>query len=157
MMEKPIERHFQEWESDVFGFGYGSGEEHVLGAVKAFLGAVGTPDSARSYNYEILEKAVGPVTCWLLINTFGHQSLIEYGTSPRYGWLTEQGEALRDFFMAHTIDELVDFTNLPDPDYCWPGGCNCGPTGYVDGGKKLCHNPFWVEQKQSSGNKPGEA
>ncbi|GAG02270.1 unnamed protein product, partial [marine sediment metagenome] len=34
---KTIEEQFIDWESEVFGFGYGSGEEHILKALKEFF------------------------------------------------------------------------------------------------------------------------
>jgi hypothetical protein len=143
---RTIEDHFKDWESEVFGFGYGSGEEHVLGAVKQFLEAVGRDDSERAYDYEVLEKSCGATAAWLLINTFGHWRIIEYGTSPRYGWLTKEGEALRDFVKSKSLEELADLatTRSEDDCICAPSFCNCGPNGYSE--KKLCFNPFWVNE-----------
>jgi len=31
------DKHFIDWESDIFGFGYGSGEQFTLAALKEFL------------------------------------------------------------------------------------------------------------------------
>lgn len=143
MSDKPIEKHFAEWEAGVFGFGYGTGEGHTLAALKTFMGNIGREDveSVRAYDYEILERALTPVVAWLLINTLCHANIIEYGTSPRYGWLTKEGEALRDFVESKTVDELYDFCMADDLDHCAPTFCNCGPLGYSE--KKLCFNPFW--------------
>jgi len=144
MVRKSPADNFADWESHVFGFGYGTGEYHTLGALKAFLAAVGRPDSARGYDHTKLEEAVGATVAWLLINTLCHHraDIIEYGTSPRYGWLTAKGEALKAFVDATPLDDLVEMT-ARDEDYthCSPEACNCGPNGYVEG--RVCPNPFW--------------
>jgi hypothetical protein len=136
---KTLADNFTDWEAHVFGFGYGTGEEHTVPAVWDFL--LATPDSG-SYDYSLLEEACGPTVAWLLINTFAHHNLIEYGTSPRHGWLTEQGRALQAFVAARTPDELIALTER-DEDYveCSPDACNCGPNGYEKG--RVCANPFW--------------
>lgn len=146
MTAKTIDDHFRDWETEVFGYGYGSGERHILGSLKLFLAAVGREDSERGYNYEELEAACGPVACWLFINIFGHHDLIDYGVSPRYGWLTETGEALKTYVATKTLDELVKICTSSSEDDCCcaPSFCNCGPDGFSE--KKLCHNPFWTER-----------
>lgn len=144
---RTVEYHFKDWESEVFGFGYGTGEKHVLSAVKQFMEAVGRDDLDHAYNYVTLEKACGATPAWLLINVFGHWDIIEYGTSPRYGWLTNEGIALRDFVKSKSLDELVELaTSRKEGDVCCaPTFCNCGPNGYSE--KKLCFNPFWTNKK----------
>jgi hypothetical protein len=145
-MKKTIEQSFIDWESNVFGYGYGSGEEHTLAALKNFMAAVGRDDAPHGYDYQKLEAAVGPAVTWLLINTLCRHGvdIIEYGTSPRYGWLTPQGEALKDFLGSKSVGDLVDLCCDRDDDYivCYPDACNCGPNGYEKGRK--CLNPFWV-------------
>ena len=123
--------YFADWESHVFGYGYGSGEPNVIPLLRRFLGLM--PEG--NYDYAKLEE-IGPEQAWLLINTLCHADIIEYGTSPRFGWLTEQGKSLRDFVLSKTPDELIEMTNK-DQDYlmCYPDHCNC------DNGK--CNNPFW--------------
>lgn len=140
MTERTIEQHFADWESDTFGFGYGTGEEHVIGALKTFLEAI--PDDG-GYDYRVLEEKLGKPTAWLMINALCHAHVIEYGTSPRYGWLDQpHGVALAAFVRAHTVDELVMMTVRTEDDApCYPDFCNCGPDGWSQ--KKLCHNPFW--------------
>jgi len=141
-MERTIKDHFADWESHVFGFGYGSGEHHVLGAVKLLFGTV--PDEG-GYDYREIEKVCGPEVAWLLINTLCRADIIEYGTSPRFGWLTPQGKRLRAFFADHSVDDLVGMTIREEGGSgCYPDICNCGPDGYSP--KKLCHNPFWTER-----------
>jgi len=135
-------QHFADWETQVFGFGYGTGEDHVVGALKTFLSLCGE----GPYDYTKLEAALTPPVAWLLINALCKHGvdIIEYGTSPRCGWLTQQGKALQAFMSRHSVDELVSFCAADDTDYCTPSFCNCGLHGHS--AVKLCHNPFWVEQ-----------
>ena len=140
---KTVEQHFTDWESEAFGYGYGTGEEHVLAALKAFFAAVpvGAPAGESNYNYNALEKALTPQVAWLLINALCHQDAIEYGTSPRYGWLTDSGEALGKFFNEHSVEQLEELTS-PDQEYvhCFPSYCNCR-----DGDCRPL-NPFWPKR-----------
>jgi hypothetical protein len=131
---KTIEQHFCDWETSAFGYGYGTGEQHVLGALKAFFAAI--PEGP--YDYRDLEAAVTPAVAWLLINTLALDDKIEYGTSPRFGWLTETGLAVSKFVATRTVEELVSVTG-GDTDYihCYPNYCNC------DDGDCRPHNPFW--------------
>lgn len=145
-MTKTLDQSFVDWESHAFGFGYGTGEPHTLAALKAFMAAVGRDDLPNAYDYEKLEAAVTPTVAWLLINTLaGHKiDLIDYGTSPRFGWLSPEGERLKAYVDSKTVDELVDLVcgDHEPGDYCSPTSCNCGPKGYENG--KKCPNPFWV-------------
>jgi hypothetical protein len=141
-MEKTIEEYFADWENHVFGFGYGTGEPHTLGALKAFFAAVGDERGMACYDFQVIEKAVTPAVCWLLMSTLGRHRIIEYGTSPRYGWLTESGKALQGFLAERSVDALYELCAGPgEHDYCSPDSCNCGPNGYQEGRK--CNNPFW--------------
>ena len=135
---KTIEKHFAEWESHVFGFGYGTGEPHVLAALKGFMTAVGREGSPNAYEYEALERAVTAPVAWLLINALCHADIIEYGTSPRFGWLTPQGEALEAFTDFCTVERLEAMCAVESIDHCVPEFCNCGPDGYS--AEKLCHS-----------------
>jgi len=145
MTARTIDDHFYDWESDVFGFGYGSGEEYTLPAIKAFMSAI--PADGK-YDYGVLESALGPTVAWLLINTFAHANLISYGTSPRYGWLEPAGMRLKGYLDGKTFDDLVAVMNSHAADYfpCFKDGCNCGDRGWVN--QKICHNPFWTERGQ---------
>lgn len=140
---KTIEQNFTDWESYTFGFGYGTGEEHTLAALKTFFSLVETDDPSGRYDHRKLESALGPTVAWLLINVLCNASVLDYGTSPRFGWLSPEGEKLREFFAAHTIDELYDICTYHDENYihCGPDYCNCGPEGFLKGIK--CPNPFW--------------
>jgi hypothetical protein len=143
---KTIEENFADWESHAFGFGYGTGEQHTLRALKGFFDLIGEePDQPRSYNYERLEEKLSAPVAWLLINALCRHSVdvIEYGTSPRFGWLTEEGEALKAFVDTKTVAELeaICCERTEDSTVCYPDACNCGPNGYLEGVK--CPNPFW--------------
>lgn len=141
--QKTIEDSFRDWESNAFGFGYGSGEEHVIPALRHFMElCVG---EHCTYDYKRMERELGPAVTWLLINMLCNYriDMIEYGTSPRCGWLTAEGKRLREFMLSHTAEELVEMATdrTEDSNVCYPDACNCGPTGYIKGRK--CPNPFW--------------
>jgi hypothetical protein len=141
LVEKSIDDYFADWEGHVFGFGYGSGEEHTLAALKRFMDHC-PMDTA--YDYRILEEALTPTVTWLLINTLGHASIIEYGTSPRYAWLRPKGKALKAYIDSKTVEQLCEQTSR-DQNYspCYPDACNCGPDGYEKG--RVCQNPFFLD------------
>lgn len=145
-MPKAIEESFIDWEAYVFGFGYGTGEDHTLAALKTFMATVGRDDSEGAYDYRKLEEALSPTVAWLLINILCRHAvdIIEYGTSPRHGWLTPQGEALKVFLADRSVDQLVELccASPGEHNYCYPDACNCGLHGYEKGRK--CLNPFWV-------------
>lgn len=141
-MPKTIEQNFIDWEAHVFGFSYGSGEPHIMPALKTFLELCNEGDLGHSYDYKKLENALGKVVAWLLINTLCQYEVdvIEYGSSPRHAWLTPQGKELKAFVATKTAEELVEIVTEFDPEYvhCYPEGCNCG--------EHKCVNPFWVER-----------
>jgi hypothetical protein len=146
-IKKLIERlpkSFADWECSAFGYGYGTGEQHTLKALKDFMGAIGRDDAPHAYDHEQLEAACTPAVAWLLISALCRANMIEYGTSPRFGWLTNTGCALKQFVDGKTVDELVALTvRTEDFDVCYPDACNCGLNGYEAG--KVCVNPFWQE------------
>src|SRR5690349_14485228 len=99
-----------------------------------------------AYDYRELEAAVGPEVAWLLINPMCHDDKIEYGTSPRFGWLTESGKALAEFMAKHTVDELCEMGRSTEADcICYPDHCNCDA---YDESAVDCRplNPFWRKQ-----------
>lgn len=137
-MEKTLDDYFCDWEGHNFGFGYGSGEPHVIPALKGFFDSL---EEKRSYDYQKLEHLFTPLSAWLLINALCNADILEYGTSPRFGWLTSKGKKLRDYVETKTSDELVDLVCSKTEDYdpCYPDYCNC------DGGENnRCTNPFWI-------------
>lgn len=141
---KTPEDYFSDWEAHVFGFGYGTGEEHIVPSLKTLFGAFGNENGPSSYDYQKLELSVGPVAAWLFINALCHANILEYGTSPRFGRITPHGERLKAFIDSKSADELMAMT-CRDQDYwhCSPDACNCGPEGYEAGRK--CGNQFWIE------------
>jgi hypothetical protein len=133
---KTIEQHFADWESGVFGYGYGSGEEHVLKALKTFLSLCCEGQFAHAYDHENLSAALTPVVAWLLINALCRADILEYGTSPRYGWLTPQGEELKAFVGDRSVEQL-EAAARDDDMICYRDHCNC------DDGDCRPYNPFW--------------
>lgn len=134
-----MKKYFADWEGEAFGYGYGSGEEHIIPALMLFLSH--TP-AEGCYNYSRLESALTPIVAWLLINVLCKMGALEYGTSTRVAWLTIEGKRLKEFLAAHSINEIYDMTSRDDSaDICYLNACNCGPTGYQEGVK--CPNPFF--------------
>lgn len=138
---KPIKESFTDWENYVFGFGYGTGEQFTLHALKTFL-ALCPPE--KSYDHTELEAALGGPVTWLMINELCRVNILEYGTSPRHAWLTKPGQRLKEFVGAMSLEQLVLLTHHPvDYFVCSPRSCNCGPNGYDK--NRICLNPFWTE------------
>ena len=144
---KTIEENFIDWEASAFGFGYGTGEPVILPLLKQFL------EHCRpsTYDYKDLTAVLGEAPTWFLINTLCQQGILEYGVSPRFGWLTTEGLALKRFVESKTADELVSLACECDADYvsCYPDACNCGENGYEPNRK--CPNPFWRWYKPEDG------
>lgn len=133
-MSKSIENYFTDWESYTFGYGYGTGEYYTVRALMDFLSLCN--NETGGYDYQALEKAMSGVAVWLLINILCGARIIEFGTSPRYGWLTPEGRALKTFINSRTADELYELTSVnQDYTHCFPDHCNCF--------EEKCSNPFW--------------
>jgi hypothetical protein len=134
-MTKSIEDQFTDWEGSTFGYGYGTGEDHTILALKAFMAAI--PE--RGYDYRVLETTLTPSVTWLLINILCRANILEYGTSPRFGWLTPQGERLKAFIDPRSVEYLCALTQKTE-DYvpCYPDTCNCDGTS-----RAKCANIFW--------------
>lgn len=147
-MTKTIEQNFADWEGSAFGFGYGTGERHILAALRMFMETVKERDGSQVYEFEELESALTPTVAWLMINVLCRDDVevIEYGTSPRYAWFTQEGKRLREFILSKSVDELVDIccSHTEEDTACYPDACNCGPNGYQKGVK--CPNPFWTNR-----------
>ena len=119
----------------------------MLQALKTFLSLCCKGQYARAYDYEELEKSLTPPVAWLLINVLAHDDKIEYGTSPRYGWLTKTGEALAEFVKMRTVEQLYELTVKCDGDgyiHCYPQHCNC------DNEDCRRSNPFWTVRSNSN-------
>lgn len=131
---KLTDKHFVDWEGDVFGYGYGSGERPILGIMVKFFYAL---ENGRSYDYRTMYSILGIEQFWFLINALCNAGIIDYGTSPRWGWLTEKGEMLRDYIMTKTLDELCMLVcadiNWQFPP-CYRDHCNC---------ETPCNNPLF--------------
>lgn len=143
--QKTLEEHFRDWESNFIGYGYGSGEPYTIPALRTFLALCNEGAYGHSYDFEKLESALGGATAWLLISILAKADILEYGTSPRFAWLTEKGERLKEFVLSRSDDELLSIVCDHD-DYipCYPDSCNCGPKGYEKG--RVCQNPFWLDK-----------
>lgn len=135
---KTTDDYFTDWQSHYIGYGYGTGEPHVFEALKRFFHAV---SDDGGYHYQVLEEACTPAVAWLLISILARADIIDYGTSARNGWLTENGKALAEYIRGHSVEELVQVTDR-DENYvqCFPDYCNC-VAGKDEGCRKL--NPFW--------------
>ena len=147
---KTLEQHFYDWRSRFFGYGYGTGEQHTIGALKDFLEAFGVkPSGGATYDYKVLEAKVGARVAWLLINKLcgSDMNFLEYGTSPRFGWVGQDGyqATLFHYITAHTLGELLDFSPSDSNEYCecYPTHCNCD-----DKGCEQSPNPFWKVVKK---------
>lgn len=127
------DKHFIDWESHVFGYGYGTGEGPIFEAMKNFFAQM---VDNHSYDYKHVQGLLGTNVTWLLINVFCHADIIEYGTSPRFGWLTNKGHALKNYVESKTVRQLCEIVSV-DSDYlhCQPGHCHCEPEG--------CKNPLF--------------
>lgn len=141
-MKKTEAEYFRDWENHAFGYGYGTGEPYTLAAIKMFLENCNHTEN-HGYDHQKLEAILGPVVTWLLISRFCQLMLINYGGSPRGGWLEGPGVLLKEFVSKHTVEELVeivtDFTPM-EYAHCDPGFCNCGDEVVIG---KVCPNPFW--------------
>ena len=136
------DKHFADWHADVFGYGYGSGEEFWIPALhRLFCELMDEPSPSPSvHNYSIherLEPEFGGLAAWLLINTLCAAGIFEYGTSPRYGWTTAEGEMLGEYIATHSVHELLEVLgSFERDDHCRRGWCD------ETGTNKNC-NPLW--------------
>lgn len=130
------DKHFIDWEAHVWGYGYGTGEQYTLKALKDFFDVL-HQDEYGGYDYVVLEGALTPPTAWLMINILCHQDILSYGTSPRHGWLTPKGKLLRAYLSTRSVETLYELVTDPDPEQfnCFPGQCQC---------EVPCKNPLWV-------------
>lgn len=130
------DKHFIDWENEIFGFGYGSGERPIIQALQAFFSMCKESEFGYpEYDYRILEKEMGSWTTWLLINLFCKSGIIEYGTSPRFGWLDTKGRLLKEYLENKTTQELVDLIHNADINYCYSYEHGCGQ-------EETCNNPL---------------
>lgn len=127
-------KHFIDWEYNFFGFGYGTGEPHTLSVIKKFFTNL---NKDGTYDYEEMENALGPEQFWLLLNILCNADIIDYGTSPRYGWLTKEGQILRSYIDGKTVSELCELITEDNSFvHCYPDYCNC---------ETNCKNPLFTK------------
>lgn len=134
---KTEDQCFAEWLEQTFPYGYGTGEEHFLTALVTFFGSL----NDRRYDYKVLEEKLGPVAAWLLINTFCANDVVDYGTSPRFGFLSTIGQRVQAYLRGKTADQLNEMIGeMPDElRQCTNHYCNCG--GDMESG--CTKNPFF--------------
>jgi len=140
---KTIDEFFIDWELLVFGYGYGYGEEHILTSLKDFMATLTKRHSTFCYDYVYLTKTLGAKVTWLLINILCHADILEYGTSSRYGWLTQKGINLYNYLSTKTIEELcivLDSKKDEAEELCSDDYCQCSGTQIMIGCK---NNPFF--------------
>lgn len=130
------DKHFIDWESYVFGYGYGTGEPHIFEALKKFFQSMHeSPRGNLGYGYEAIEKEMGSMAAWLLLNTLLHADILSYGTSPRFGFLNPSGTALAEYLRDKTVDQLCEIVDVDEHHvYCFPKMCQC---------EKPCENPLF--------------
>ena len=130
------DKHFIDWESETFGYGYGTGEQYTLAALKGFFDNL---EEDRLSRYEQMERSFTPTVAWLMINALCKCDVLEYGTSPRYSWLTKRGEILRDYLKIKTVGKLYEIcmSTTEDYVYCYKDHCNCEPE------LPNCNNPMF--------------
>lgn len=149
--ERTLDSYFRDWYEEVFGYGYGSGEPHILSVIREFMRCI--CDDGK-YDYEHMEQTLGGPVAWLLIDTFCRKNIIEYGTSPRVGWFEPEGMAVREYVNSKSLDDLVRIVTGYDPDgdgdgdgmnqyCCCTTHCNCSEEE-DEGRKNGCtKNPFF--------------
>lgn len=137
---KTPEQCFIDWESEVFGYGYGSGEMYTLQVLKDFFSCI----KDDSYDYKTLEKKMGGEVTWLLLSAL-HKTpgFLNYGTSTRFAWLEEGGKRVMKFVNGKTTEELYDIVMSRDESYagCGLNYCNCNPPESFS--KRCPNNPFF--------------
>ena len=134
------DKHFQEWEKEAFGYGYGTGEAYILPLLHQFFATL--PDG-HAYTSERVVEYLDAAPAWLLINVLCRENILDYGTSPRNGWLTHAGELLREYVLSHSPEELYTIVAAdmdPRELFCTRTFCTC-PDG-VDG-QGCQNNPLW--------------
>lgn len=114
--------NFIDWESEVLGYGYGDGENHIIPAIKTFFELIAGTKNSNSYDYRVIERELGGATTWLLINLLCRCDMIDYGSSPRFGWLDEKGILLKEYILSKTSEEL--YSILMSVDECYEYGDN---------------------------------
>lgn len=133
------DKHFKDWNAETWGYGYGTGERPILTELKRFLSILeGNKDypGHYSYWYKDIENELGKPVTWFLINDLMGADILEYGTSPRGGWLTEKGKLIKEYVDTKTVDELYEVVTDWDTETCYRGRCHCKGVS--------CDNPLFM-------------
>src|SRR5687768_3404950 len=132
------DKHFIDWEHNVFGYRHGTGEPYTLNVLVDFFKYMSL-DGA--YCYDEMEDLLGAEQFWLLVNILVHQDILEYGTSPRTAWLTDKGKLLKRYLSGKSVYELYELATRSSPEnahiHCSPGCCNCDVP---------CNNPMFPSE-----------
>jgi hypothetical protein len=134
------DKDFIDWESHVFGYGYGTGEQYTIEGLRIFF-ELCNENTGTAYDHEKLEERMTAPTTWLFINILCKAGIIEYGTSPRHGWLTKAGEMLKDYMLSKTFNELYEMVTNDSGSGCFPDLCQCG----TESKKETC-NPLFKRE-----------
>lgn len=138
-MKQLKDKDFIDWFSENFGYGYGNGERYTILALKGFLEAC---PIEGNYDFETIEKKITPTVTWLLMNVLCSKDILEYGTSPRFGWLDERGKMLKNYLKEKSDDELYELVMVDEHyTHCYSNACNCGENGYEK--ERKCDNPLF--------------
>lgn len=95
---------------EMCGYGYGTGEYVIVPLIKKFL----TLCKANDYKYDHseIEKKLGQAITWFLINGLCKLDVIEYGTSPRFAWISGDKEDLVHAIVKSSDDELYKIATM---------------------------------------------
>lgn len=115
---------FKDWFNDTYGYGYGTGEKPILTAIMIFLGNCSSNEN-HIYSYDEIEKVIGKAATWMLISVFCKQDLVDYGTSPRFAWLTEKGKWLLNYLKGKSLQYLYSLVMYNSFSECSSEYCNC--------------------------------
>lgn len=96
-----------------FECGYGTGEQYTIPIMYKFMELL----AERSYDFQVMSVAFGEVTTWVLIELLARCDLIDWGTSSRFGWITERGEQLRDMMRKFTQEEMYEIVTAIPNDF----------------------------------------
>lgn len=138
-MTRNIHQDFVDFMGAYFGYGYGSEAEYFIPALKMFFELL---KDGNNYDHKSIINEFGGLAAWLLINILCGADILEYGISPKYGWLSEKGEMLRDYLANKTVDDLIVICNSIDVD-CGLDYCNCDNGKYHDKTEPCQYNKFF--------------
>ena len=102
---------FYKWFDEHFGYCYGSGVPEIVNLLLLFFSVI---PWRKPYKHTNIEVLLGVPAAWLLINLFCIDRVVEYGVSPRCGWLTEKGNSLRVFMCAQGKARLLEIIEKGD-------------------------------------------